>query len=200
MTSSAPAAHTIEDVLRFWFEETEPKQHFIKDLAFDQRVRDVLGGLHGQAEAGALEDWMSSAKGCLALCIVLDQAPRNMFRDTPRAFASDAQARQVARHMLDKSFDTQLSFGQRVFAYLPLEHSEERADQARSVALFKALMEEAGAHDPALEERFALTYDYALRHQVIVDRFGRFPHRNAVLGRSSTDEEQAFLSEPGSSF
>lgn len=200
MTTAPLAATTIEDVLRFWFEETEPKQHFIKDPAFDARVTAVLGCLHTQACSGALDDWLASAGGCLALCILLDQAPRNMFRDSPKAFASDPQARAVAAHMLEQSFDRQLAFSRRSFAYLPFEHAEDRADQQRSVDLFRTLMEEATAHDPALEQGFALAYDYALRHQVIVDRFSRFPHRNAVLGRASTAEEIAFLEQPGSSF
>ncbi len=200
MTNTVTPAQSQADVLRFWFVDTEAKQHFVKDSAFDQRVRDLLGDLHQQAESGALMSWLDSAEGCLALCILLDQAPRNMFRDTPRAFASDPQARTVAHHMVDKGFDRQFEFGRRVFAYMPFEHAEDRALQARSVALFKALLEEACAQDPALEQRFAMTYDYALRHQAIVDRFGRFPHRNAILGRASSDKERAFLSEPGSSF
>lgn len=200
MTEAPSPAQTSADVLRFWFEETEPKQHFIKDPAFDQRVRDVLGDLHFQAYAGALDGWLADAQGCLALCILLDQAPRNMFRDTPQAFASDPKALTVAEHIVDHGFDRHLPFGQRVFAYLPFEHAEDRALQARSVALYDALLKEATAQDPGLGQRFEITYDYALRHQVIVDRFGRFPHRNAILDRPSSDEERAFLSEPGSSF
>lgn len=200
MTDSPKPAQTAADVLRFWFEDTEPKQHFIKDQAFDQRVRDILGQPHQLAISGALDGWLTDADGCLALCIILDQAPRNMFRDTPQAFASYPQALAVAQHMVAQGFDQQLPFGRRVFAYMPFEHAEDRELQARAVALFEALLQDAAAQDPEMGKRFEGSYDYALRHQVIVDRFGRFPHRNAILGRSSTDEERAFLSEPGSSF
>ncbi len=199
-TSPAPAAQSADEVVTFWFDETEPKQHFVKDPNFDQLVRDKLGQLHERAVAGVLDAWQDSAIGCLALCVVLDQAPRNMFRDDPRAFASDPKALAVARHAVAQGFDKQLTLRQRTFIYLPFEHAEDRDLQAQSVALFKALHEEAVAQDPQAAEGLALAYDYALRHQVIVERFGRFPHRNAVLGRESSAEERTFLSQPGSSF
>lgn len=198
--ASATPAQTIQDVVTFWFEETQPKQYFVKDPAFDQRVRDKLAGLHAQAMADELIDWQQTALGCLALCVVLDQAPRNMYRDDPRAFASDPKALSVAQYAVEQGLDKQLVPRQRTFIYLPFEHAEDKGLQAQSVALFKALHVEVAARDPEAGQGFAVTYDYALRHQAIVDRFGRFPHRNAVLGRQSTPEESAFLSEPGSSF
>ncbi len=194
------AAQSAEQVVAFWFDETEPKQHFVKDPAFDQLVRDKLGALHARAMTGELESWRDSAIGCLALCVLLDQAPRNMFRDDPRSFASDPRALEVAQHALAQGFDRDLTPRQRTFVYLPFEHAEDRGLQAQSVALFKALHDEVAAQDPEAAKGLAIAYDYALRHQVIVDRFGRFPHRNAVLSREPTDEERDFLSQPGSSF
>lgn len=198
--SPAPAAQTAQDVVAFWFEETEPKQHFVKDPEFDQLVRDKLAGLHQRAMSGELESWKNSAEGCLALCVILDQAPRNMFRDDPRAFASDPLALAVAQHAVAQGLDKQLTPRQRTFIYLPYEHAEDRDLQAQSVALFKDLHAEVAAQNPDAAEGLAIAYDYALRHQVIVDRFGRFPHRNAILGRQSSQEERDFLSQPGSSF
>jgi len=183
-------AASIDDVLAFWLEETTAEQRFMKDPEFDQRVRDRLGDAHDLAVAGALDDWRSSARGCLALCILLDQAPRNMFRDTPRAFATDPQARAVARYAIGQGFDRGAEFDDavRLFFYMPFMHSEDIGDQDTCVNL--------------ISERIAAKNrgGYAERHRDIVARFGRFPHRNDILGRDHTPEEIEFLSQDGSSF
>ncbi len=175
-------------VLRFWFQEAGPKDWFAADPGFDQRTTAALGELHAQAAAGAFTAWQEAPEGCLALCILLDQAPRNMFRGSPRAFASDAQALAVARHAVDKGFDLGMAEDQRLFVYLPFEHAEDMDSQRRSVRLFAARTAKPDY------------LDYACLHLAIISRFGRFPHRNAVLGRKTTAEEQAFLAQPGSGF
>ncbi len=144
-----------------------------------------------RAAAGRCADWALEAEPCLALILLLDQLPRNLFRGSAKAFATDAQAREAARAALARGFDRSLPASWRQFIYLPFEHSEDLADQDLSVKLATAL-----ARDPA----FARALDYAERHRAIIARFGRFPHRNAALGRVSTAEEEAFLKEPGSSF
>lgn len=181
---------SIDDVLAFWLEETSAEQRFKKDPAFDQLVRDRLAAAHDQAVAGALDAWRASARGCLALCVLLDQAPRNMFRDSPRAFATDALARAVAHHAVAQGFDVDPAFDDavRLFFYMPFMHSEDIADQETCVGLITERI--------AAENRGG----YAERHRDIVARFGRFPHRNAVLGRATTSDEARFLSEDGSSF
>jgi uncharacterized protein (DUF924 family) len=179
----------IAEVLGFWFAPATRDHWFDASEAFDADVRRVLGPWHEAAAAGRLEGWRESAEGCLALCILLDQAPRNMFRDTPRAFATDVAARAVARHAVGRGFD--LAFDdkhRRMFLYLPLEHSEELGDQELCVALCRERIDDADY------------LRYAERHREIVARFGRFPHRNAVLGRPITLQETAFLKEPLSSF
>ena len=179
----------ILEVLGFWFAPERRESWFEASEAFDADVRRALAGWHEAAVSGRLGHWRESAEGCLALCILLDQAPRNIFRGTPRAFASDAQARAIARHAVERRFD--LTFedkDRRMFLYLPLEHSEELADQDLCVALCRERID-----DPEYLR-------YAERHREIIERFGRFPHRNAILGRPSTPEEAAFLAEPFSSF
>jgi uncharacterized protein (DUF924 family) len=138
--------------------------------------------------SGDFDHWRETAAGCVALCILLDQAPRNLFRGDPRSFASDAAARAVTRHALARGLDRDLPQEQRAFLYLPLEHSENLADQEACVRLFAGLDENPDG------------LDYAVRHRDIIARFGRFPHRNAVLGRTSTPEETEFLTQAGSSF
>jgi len=164
---------------------------FKADPAFDVQCRAQFGTLRERAAAGACADWALEAEPCLALVLLLDQFPRNLFRGTAQAFATDAKAREAARTALGGGFDRSLPASWRQFIYLPFEHSEDLADQALSVELAAAL-----ARDPA----FARALDFAQRHHAIIVRFGRFPHRNAALGRKSTPEEEAFLKEPGSSF
>lgn len=174
-------------VLDFWFDPANRPFWFEKSEAFDAAFTGRLLPLHEAALAGRLRAWEESAAGVLALCILLDQLPRNAFRGQARAFASDGEARRIARIALKRGDDLAATPDQRLFLYLPFEHSELLADQYLSEALFAAL------GDPGL-------LDYARRHREIVERFGRFPHRNAALDRASTAEEEAFLRQPGSSF
>lgn len=189
MTESADTrAAEIAQVLDFWFAPGMAERWFKTDPAFDAEVRARLGPLHERAAAGELHGWRDSAEGCLALVLLLDQAPRNLFRDAARAFATDAAALELAYHAIARGFDRELPQGRRIFLYLPLEHSEDLADQETCVRLTAALDENPDWHD------------YAVQHRDIIARFGRFPHRNAALGRESTPEELAFLEQPGSSF
>ncbi|WP_425913929.1 DUF924 family protein [Pseudomonas sp. GWSMS-1] len=170
---------------------------FAKQDRQDELAREQFGGLVEQALAGQLHDWLGEPAGWLATLLLLDQLPRMIFRDTPRAFAGDALARASALRGLAQGWDQQLPPIQRVFVYLVLEHAEDLALQNQAVRLFQALTQEATA---AEHELFAGYLDYAERHQRVIARFGRFPHRNQILGRSSSAEESAFLLEPGSRF
>jgi uncharacterized protein (DUF924 family) len=176
-----------EKVLSFWFAPASRPCWFESEKGFDREIEERFLSLIEAAARGELEPWAETPRGALALCILLDQFPRNVWRGTPRAFASDAEARRVAGAALAAGHDRKLEADERLFLYLPFEHSEDLADQERSVALF---------HDLGDAEQL----DYAVRHHDIIARFGRFPHRNRVLGRVSTPEEQAFLQQPGSSF
>jgi len=173
--------------LNFWFEQTEPDQWFKKDAAFDARVRERFLRLHEILVSRGDDGLLADAQTALAAVIVLDQMSRNMFRDTPRAFAADPQALRLAEAAILRGFDVGLTKDQRLFLYLPFEHAEDRRSQARCVTLMASL------GDPELQK-------WAEAHKVIVDRFGRFPHRNGVLGRTSTPEETEFLKQPDSSF
>ena len=195
------------ELLRYWFGEaahdvqaTWVSRHalwFGKDAALDAEIRVRFGALQVLAAAGALANWARSPRGALALILLLDQCPRNLFRASPQAFATDAQALHQARAMVDAGDDARLWPIERVFVYLPLEHAEELAAQEQSVALFTALRDTAPQDDRARFEDFL---DFAQRHHAIMARFGRFPHRNAILGRASSAEERAFLQQPGSGF
>lgn len=178
---------TPDDILKFWFEETEPEQRFKKDPAFDDAIRTRFAGTHEQAMAGTLDDWEGEAESCLALVILLDQFSRNMFRDDARSFASDDRALAVAKRAIDAGFPETQDLERRHFFYLPFEHSEDLADQHRSMQLMAALDNERAM-------------DAARKHLVIIERFGHFPHRDAILGRVSTEEEIEFLKGPNSSF
>lgn len=178
-----------QEILHFWFEETPPALWFQKNEDFDSRIRKRFMPVYRLAAEGVCDAWRDDAHGCLALCIVLDQFPRNMFRGKPDAFATDAKALGIARFAVGRGFDQTLSATHRRFLYLPFEHSEDMADQERSVALFKSMRTE----DP-------LAYDYALRHYDVIARYGRFPHRNAILGRQNTPEEDEYLAQPGAGF
>jgi uncharacterized protein (DUF924 family) len=189
------AAVSAEAVLDFWF-GAEPgvarAEWFRKDAAFDADIRERFGAAVEAALQGAHRDWDATPEGALARVLLLDQFTRNAFRGTPRAFAGDALALDAARAMRARGDDRALAPLQRVFAYLPFEHAEDAGAQRESVQLFEALARE----DPSAEG-YA---DYARRHAVVIERFGRFPHRNAVLGRASSSAESAYLSEPGSGF
>ncbi|MGG2395460.1 DUF924 family protein [Pseudomonas sp. SH1-B] len=163
----------------------------------DREAERRFAGQVEQALAGELQGWADEAPGWLAQLILLDQLPRMIFRDTPRAFAGDALSRPLLQAGLERGLDRALTPIQRVFAYLIFEHAEDLALQERAVELFRCLLDEAAADDRA---QFASFLDFAERHQRVIARFGRFPHRNAILGRASTIEEQAFLREPGSRF
>ena len=177
---------TAADVLAFWRTAGE-KKWFAKDDTFDAEIGARFLDTYQAAAEGALSDWETTPEGALALVIVLDQFPRNMFRRDPRAFAADAAARAVADRAIARGFDAQVPAGERMFLYLPFEHSEAIADQERCCALFRAL----GNAD---------LLRWAELHADIIRRFGRFPHRNAALGRASTAQELAFLQTPGSGF
>jgi uncharacterized protein (DUF924 family) len=175
----------IDDTLRFWFDE-HPKDWFVKNTAFDAEIRKRFLALHERAAAGRLEHWAQDPRGCLALVILLDQFPRNMFRGEARAFATDAQARMAARAILERAWDKAMTKSEQLFAYLPFEHSEALADQELACELMKNFDE---------KQR-----QYAERHRDIIRRFGRFPHRNDLLGRENTAAEIEFLRLPGSRF
>jgi uncharacterized protein (DUF924 family) len=184
------------DLLAFWFEELAPAQWFEKSLTVDQRIKERFGGIYetvaardvfGEFFGPPLGDVDRERAWVLAHIILLDQFPRNMFRGTARMFASDAAALPIARSGLARRLDEGLDTNHRLFFYLPFEHSEDLADQERSVRLFEDL-----GHAEYLR--------YAEAHREIIARFGRFPHRNGLLGRESTPEEIAFLQQPGSSF
>ena len=186
-------------VLDFWFLPADHAGHgayrpewFRKDDAFDAAIRDRFGPAVEAALGGTPDEGSDEEK--LARILLLDQFTRNIFRGTPRAFAGDAQALQIAETLVAAGRDKNLTPWQRWFAYLPFEHSESLLDQERSVALFAALRREMQ------HEAFDSAHDYALRHREVIVRFGRFPHRNSVLGRTSTAEEFEFLNQPGSSF
>jgi uncharacterized protein (DUF924 family) len=187
----------IEAVLTFWFQDPtgqtaiSRQEWFAKNPDFDQAIRDRFLPLYEQAAAGQLADWQETAHGTLALILVLDQFPRNLFRGDPRSFATDAQALALTQQAISRGFDQALPLIQRWFVYLPLMHSEDLAMQDQSVQVFRQF-----EHDPETQS----SYPYAIKHREVIQRFGRFPHRNAVLGRENTPEETAFLQQPGSSF
>ena len=178
---TAPLA-TADDVLAFW-RDAGPSRWYRKDAAFDQAFRDRFLATHEAAARGELDAWLATPEGALALCILLDQFPRNAFRGSPRMFATDAKAREVARSALAKQFDRQVDGELRQFFIMPFMHSEERADQELCVRLAKDLPTD--------------TLRHAVEHRDIIEMFGRFPHRNAVLGREMSVEEQRFLDEGG---
>ena len=170
-------------VLAFW-RAAGPEKWFKKDTAFDEAIRARFLETYDAAAAGKLSGWEQTAEGALALTIVLDQFPRNMFRGDARTYTADPQARAVAERALDRGFDQQVPLSDRQFFYLPFEHSEAIADQERCCALFAATGD-------------AELLQWAQLHADIIRRFGRFPHRNAMLGRATTSEEQAFLDGGG---
>ena len=192
-----------EDVLTFWFGPpgspplANAKRWFERDAAFDAEIAERFGELVRRAGSGELEAWRDTPTGALALVILLDQFSRNLHRDSPLAFANDPTARDVAKDVRARRLDRALAPVERAFLYLPYEHAEDPALQEESVARYAELAAEA---PPELAEHFRETLDYARRHRDVIARFGRFPHRNRVLGRASTPAEIEFLKEPGSSF
>ena len=196
MPDPAPLPGEAREVLEFWFGSghgigTPRMEWFRKDAAFDAAIRARFGGLHERAARGALEAWRASPESMLALVVILDQFSRNLHREDPRAYAQDEHARACAHEALLRGDDLGLLPVQRQFLYLPYEHSEDLGDQERGVELMRSL--------EAFEETRGLT-SWAEKHRDIIRRFGRFPHRNEILGRESTPEEVEFLKGPGSSF
>jgi uncharacterized protein (DUF924 family) len=183
---TAMPAHP-RDVIGFW-SAAGPAKWFAKSTAFDDAIHLKFEPVHLAAARGAYDTWRGSPEGCLALLILLDQFPRNLWRNSGHAFATDPLARDIARKAIAAGFDKATDALLRPFFYLPFEHSEDPEDQARSVALCQALKDDAG------DEK---TLQWALMHQGVITRFGRFPHRNAALGRETTPDEQAFLDDGG---
>lgn len=178
---------TEQGVLHFWFDTLEPRQWFIKDEALDQRLAEQFSGALEAAIAGELWTWRRSPQGRLAEILILDQFSRHIFRGQARAFTQDPQALCLAQEAVVAGADRHLNVRERPFLYMPYMHSESLIIHDEALRLFD---------QPGLETN----YDYECRHQAIIERFGRYPHRNAILGRPSTEEELAFLNEPGSSF
>lgn len=176
-----------EHILTFWFDELEPRDWFRKSDRLDDIIRQRFADIHRQAAAGECFGWRQSAQGRLAEVIVLDQFSRNLFRNDPRAFAQDAQALVLAQEAVAQGLDQALTTVQRAFLYMPYMHSESAVIHDQAVTLFD---------QPGLEENLKFEH----RHKAIVDRFGRYPHRNEALGRTSTEEELDFLQQPGSGF
>lgn len=180
-----PTAQNAEAVLSFWFGETKPYQWFRRDGTFDRTVRARFGALHEAAGAGRLNVWRAHPRHSLSLILILDQFSRNIWRDDPRAFTWDAHALRIAREALRRRFDMLVNDRKKAFFYMPFMHSEDLSVQEETVRLFKAQL-------PG-----AMNLPYAIEHRDIIARFGRFPHRNRILGRQSTPEEIAFLKAGG---
>jgi uncharacterized protein (DUF924 family) len=201
MKSDPPAAASVtntpaEKILSFWFGQGDDygksrKEWFQKSAGFDDEIRERFLAAYELAAEGQLSHWKADVRQCLALIVLLDQFPRNMFRGSARAFAADALACEATRHALANGFDTSMKPVERQFTYLPLEHSESLRDQEHCLKLMQSLS--------AFPETADL-HVWAEKHLVIIRRFGRFPHRNAALGRESTSEEIEFLKQPGSGF
>lgn len=184
MAASLPDS---EAILDFWFNESTPKQWFARSDDFDHRIATRFSAIYAAAASGELQAWRSTADGRLAEIIVLDQFSRNLFRNAPRAFACDGMALVLAQSAVECGADQDLPVTRRAFLYMPYMHSESALIHTHAVRLFS---------QPGLEGNL----DFELRHKAIIDRFGRYPHRNAALGRPSTPEEIEFLQTPGSSF
>lgn len=196
----------IQRIHQFWFGEIQPdgtvaaakQQHWWqKDAVFDEKIKNLFAADFEQALKGSYNQLALTPQGRLALIILLDQFSRNMFRNTARAFAQDNLALQLAIEGIQQKHDQKLQLIERVFVYLPFEHAEDNTMQQQSVELFETLYQQAPANQKAIYENFL---NYAKAHQAVVERFGRFPHRNVILGRVSTADELAFLQQPNSSF
>jgi len=178
---------TADDIYQFWFKECTPEQWFKVDPGFDQQIRDRFSSCHEAASRGELFSWRNTARGRLAEIIVLDQFSRNIFRNRPEAFSQDGMALVLSQEMVAHTLDRELSPVEKSFAYMPYMHSESLLIHELAMKLFDG---------PGMEENFR----YEKAHRDIIRRFGRYPHRNKILGRVSTQEEEDFLKTPGSSF
>lgn len=176
-----------KEVLEFWFEELTPKQWYVKEPGLDATIVERFGVLHSQASVGECWGWRANTLGRLAEIIVLDQFSRNIYRDCASAFALDSVALVLAQEAIALNVDKELTPEKRSFLYLPFMHSESLAIHEEAVRLFS-------------QEGMESNYEFELKHKVIIERFGRYPHRNEILGRESTEEELEFLRGPGSSF
>jgi uncharacterized protein (DUF924 family) len=174
-------------ILEFWFDEIEPRQWWQKSDDFDRSIGERFGELHSMAKAGELSTWRETPQGALAEVIILDQFSRNIYRDKPESFACDPMAVALSQCAIAKGFDRQLRENQRVFFYMTFMHSESRIIHQQAMKYFEALGIES-------------SLEFEIKHKAIIDKFGRYPHRNHILGRSSTDEEIEFLKLPNSGF
>lgn len=200
-----PEEQAIEDVLSFWLRETDEYGMTVngahmwkKDEAFDKEIRDKFLGLHQAILAGEKEHWLRSVRGRLAYIIVLDQFSRNMFRGTGEMYSGDERVYAVAKEMVDAGLEKSLGVTSRMLVYMPFMHWESLEAQDRCIALFEAFRDEF--EEGPVHKALSSNVDFAIKHRDIVAQFGRFPHRNALLARPSTPEEEAFLKQPGSSF
>ncbi len=175
-----------QDIIKFWFTKATAKKWYSGGDEFDEQIRTRFEDSYQQAKSGLFDEWAKTAEGALALCIMFDQFPRNMYRGTAEAFATDAKALSIAWQAISDGHDAFLVPEQRSFLYLPFEHSEELDNQKRSCALF-ATMKDAQPLD----------YEYALAHRKVIEEFKRFPHRNVILGRENTVEEETYLAAGG---
>ena len=180
---------TKQEVLNFWFVETDPSLWFQKNAEFDTLITDKYESTYIMAQDGLCDTWAGDADGALALILILDQFPRNMYRNTRKAYATDNKALLIAKQAISKGFDQVLVPEKKRFMYLPYMHSEAMSDQVKSVSLFKAMSDV----DP-------LGYEYALKHYAVIEEFGRYPHRNQALERENTTEEKNYLSKNDSGF
>ena len=196
----------IAEVIEFWFGSGKaPSKEtylrwFTRDQAFDDEIRTKFGSLQAGAAAGTLDRWRETPRGQLALIVLLDQMSRNLFRDDRKAFASDDVALSIAQSLLRSGGAKELTITERAVALVPFEHAEDRETQAEGVAGLSTLLDEAAKLEPEATDLVQSFLTYAEKHRDIVERFGRFPHRNKVLGRTSSVDELAFLEQPGSSF
>ena len=177
---------TFQTILKFWFEDISPSQWWTKDIEFDNIIREKFSVIHHAAQQGELFEWRSCEKGRLAEIIILDQFSRNIFRDSPQAFACDNAALVLAQEAISAGANNILTPQENAFLYMPFMHSESLKIQAISLKLYQATGTES--------------YNFAVQHANIIEKFGRYPHRNAILGRASTEDELTFLAGPNSSF
>ena len=197
---------TPESILNFWFGDKldtveaiieRSAVWYVTDSSFDEQIRERFGELLSLAQQGQLSDWLKEPRSCLALVVVLDQFPRNLYRESPRSFVFDRMALQVAVNAIDRGFDLELAPIESTFLYLPFEHDEDIESQNRCVSLFQGLVNRSPSE---LRRQFESSLSFAVRHRDVIERFGRFPHRNRLLARRSTEEELRYLESGGETF